>query len=1306
MPKLHDISLSSAALPSNDQLKILSKQLSKYVLSRDLYNLSKALNGVLNDTSNKKKNIKWIKWYQRFEKSLNLVNHRNKHRPKVSYPDLPIGKSLEKIKQSLTDHQFLIIEGETGSGKTTQIPKICVEMGFGSYGMIGVTQPRRIAAKSISQRLADELASEIGDFVGWQVRFGKKVSSNTVVKVMTDGLLLSEINNDKFLTKYKVIILDEAHERSLNIDFLLGYLWKIRDRRPDLKVIVTSATIDTQKFSKFLAGSPIIKVPGRSFPVEIKYLDVNQLDVDQERLIINRILEISDSSYDGDVLVFLSSEREIRETEYLLKKAKLFSWDILPLFSRLSTNEQNRIFIDSKKRRIILSTNIAETSITVPNVRFVIDTGKVRISRYSFRSKIQRLPIESISRASADQRAGRSGRTMPGICYRLYTQNDYDGRSAYTDPEILRTSLASVILRMLDLRIGNIDTFSFVDQPDSRQISDGYQLLQELRALSSAKRLTEIGRFIVKFQIEPRLAKMLLEAANLDVLNEVIIIVAGLSIQDPVNVPKDKVGSADFINNLRDESSDFISLLNISDALLKQRKILSKSKFNKFCKDNFISTIRFIEWMDLVSQLKETLIHLGYKITENPSKRDSIHRAILSGLVTQVGMLGELANYNGTRNREFSIFPGSHVSKKRPKWVMAGSLFETTRQYALNVAKIDNRWIEKYASHLVKKQYSEPFYHQKSGSVLVKEQQLLFGLPVVINKLVAYENTNPALCREIFITEALVNNLYKGPGDFFENNTKLFKDLEEKEDRFRTRDILLDDKATFLFYDNLLPSSVINLQSFERWRIKSEASDPKILFLTSDIISNELPHPDYEAQFPKQIEFEEASYALTYKFEPGHPNDGISVTVPLPILHQVPKHFFEWLIPGLLREKCIEMVKVLPKSVRKNFVPIPTYIDAIKHDLKPFNKPLGEILGIKLFHKTGIKIDPILWDETKLDPWYRVNFQLIDENGEIIESSKSLTNLKAKYRQAFSANLDDQEEKSIERSSITVWDFGDLQKEVSFSKGNLVLKAWPGLVDQGPAVSIKLFDDPMKAEMASADGQLRLACLQSRSAIKKISEKLFVGDDLAIKAAGLPIKSELIEILISASFQSTIFKDSGIMRSQDQFQSLLNNELPKVKQKILDLELWLKSLLSPVYECQNALRSLDNSHSQTKNDIVSQLENLFSKHTLTHANDDDLNQYPKYLKAILIRIDKTQYKFKDNLLFSTQISELLDLVSDLDQNVNSELFEEMRSFKWAIEELRVSLFAQQLKTREPVSYKRLSKRWEKLQEKLNVMSFQ
>ena len=1303
MRNINQFDLSSKSYPNDDQVKLIPAFLNKFARSRDVNYLFKFANKISKESSISEKNKKWLEWYSKYQKSCDFVKNENNNLPRISYPKLPICDSVEEIKLLIRNNQFLIIEGETGSGKTTQLPKICVEMGLTSQGLVGVTQPRRIAARSVAERIASEMDSKVGDFVGWQIRFDKKISQKTALKVMTDGLLLSEINRDRLLSDYKVLIIDEAHERSLNIDFLLGYLWKLKEKRPDLKVILSSATVDATKFSNFLRGAPVFKVSGRTFPVEIEYLNDNELDEDMEALVVKSVLKIIKCYGNKDILIFFSTEREIKEAQVALKKLKLNQCEILPLFSRLSINEQNQIFKKSNKRRIILSTNIAETSITVPNIGFVIDTGKVRLSRYSFRNKVQRLPIESISQASANQRAGRCGRIAAGTCFRLYTKADYESFSDFTDPEILRTSLASVILKMLDLRLGKIEEFSFVDRPDSRLISDGYQLLHELRAINSSKKLTRVGRSIVRFPIEPRLAVMLLEASRLKVLDEVLTIVAGLSIQNPIISQKNQESDLSFINQCRHWRSDFISVLNLWNALTRQSEANSRSKFVKFCKRNNISYVRFIEWRDLISQLKDALVSMGYSLEKYQNNEEKIHRAILSGLVTQIGFLDSQSEYKGTRNRVFSIFPGSGLSKKPPKWIMAGSLFETNKQYALNVAKIDNRWIEQYAAHLTKKQYGEPFYHKKSGTILVKETQLLFGLPIIKDKLISYEGINARLCREIFIRDALVNALYSGGGEFLQKNTELVRDLEEKENRLRSRDIFLGDKALYDFYDKRVPETVINLKSFERWRKKIEISDPKFLFVTSELIANVLPSIETEAQFPKYIDYENIRYFLEYKFEPGHSDDGLSIKIPLAVLHQTPKYLFDWLVPGMLVDKCIEMIKSLPKSTRKQFVPIPESVKSIAHLLKAENKPLGQQLGKYLFALSGEKVHEDLWDIKKINPWYRASFKLMDENNQIIEVSKDLIELKEKYRDTFKNNLASEKVQRIERDSLYSWDFDDLPEVFSFKKNTLLLKAWPALVDKGTHVAIELFDHPIEADNKGRLGQIRLAWLQSRGRFKKVLEKLFRDDDLKINAAGLNSKKELIESIVFASFYSVIFKSNGIVRYKLQFEELLEKHSSEVIQNILDMEIWLKSLFSLIHQCRIELQKLPDQFQRSKLDIYNQLNAMFKKNTLMHAQEVDLQQYPKYLKAIMIRIEKMPRKQNDDVRFMDQINHLTGCISSVTEDVNEPVFDELQRIRWLIEELRVSLFAQQLKTRQPVSYKRLIKMWDNLQEKLNTV---
>ena len=789
---------------------------------------------------------------------------------------------------------------------------------------------------------------------------------------------------------------------------------------------------------------------------------------------------------------------------------------------------------------MVLSTNVAETSLTVPGIRYVIDTGRARVSRYSFRTKVQRLPIEAVSQASANQRAGRCGRVSEGICYRLYSEEDFQGRSEFTDPEIIRTNLAAVILQMLHLKIGDIRSFPFVDAPDQRMISDGFKLLEELQVVTADGKLTALGKRIVHIPLDPRFARMLLEAAKNGCLSEVMVITTGLSIQDPRERPADKQQAADQSHKKWQEpNSDFISLLNLWRHFEEQRQQLSGNQYSRYCKANYVSYLRMREWRDLHHQVHSACRAL--KLTDNskPAEADDIHRSLLSGLLGQVGILQDKWEFLGTRNRKFFIFPGSGLSKKPPKWVMAGSLMETSKQFALTVAKIDSDWLEPLAAHLVKKTYSEPFYSIKSGQVMASERQTLFGLSIVENKRRVYGQVNPDEARKIFIQQALVEEGYRGKGQFYTQNQKLVEELQALEDRFRRRDLLVEQQVIFEFYNERIPTGIYNLALFEKWRKQVEASEPKLLMLEKEYLLLRGLSQEEQTQFPETISCQGISYNLRYHFEPNHIEDGVSAVVPLPLLHQLPRYFFEWLVPGMLRDKCIALVKSLPKQTRRNFVPVPDYVDAFLLKTKPQDRPLTEVLAEYLHKQTGVAILPEQWKPENLDAWYQMNFVLEDENGAEIAMARSLEKLQQDFKQQISEGLEQAADQNAEenrtRQGIVEWDFEELPEEVALKHGKITIKAWPALRDCGESVSLEVIDNPLQAEKTSRQGQLRLALLKGRDQVKYLSKHLLRGKELAITAAKIGERKPLVDALINASFQQAIFADGQVLREQQQF---------------------------------------------------------------------------------------------------------------------------------------------------------------------------
>ena len=1305
MSHIDSFDSTSNAPNTSVQIDRLTLELVQRVLSTDLFSLTRSLRTFNSSRSESKDNSKkWLQLCIAVAKSQDAAEARRLRLPSIEYPDLPVSARAEEIRLQIENNQVVIIAGETGSGKTTQIPKICLQAGRGVRGLIGHTQPRRIAARTVAERIAQELKSPLGDAVGYQVRFSDQTSPNSFIKLMTDGILLAEIQRDRYLSKYDTIIIDEAHERSLNIDFLLGYLKSLLLKRPELKLIITSATIDIEKFSTHFDKAPVIEVSGRTFPVEIIYSGPDIVERDRNQAIVDCLEDIEQNQKPGDVLVFLSGEREIREASLALRRAQLSHTEIVPLYARLSLAEQSKIFSPHKGRRVILSTNVAETSLTVPGIRYVIDTGRARVSRYSFRSKVQRLPIESISQASANQRAGRCGRVADGVCYRLYQAEDFEARPAFTDPEIVRTNLGSVILQMLHLRIGDIRDFPFIDPPDSRLISDGYKLLEELQAVNSAGKMTPLGKTLVSLPVDPRLARMILESSNNGSLNELIVIASGLSIQDPRERPGEKQQAADLAHKQwQDSESDFISLLNLWAHFEEKRQSLSTNQFSKYCRSQFVSYLRMREWRDLHRQLHTACRTLKLKDSEKPAEYTAIHQSLLSGLLGQVGIREDKWEFLGTRNRKFFVFPSSGLSKKPPKWIMAGSLMETSKQYALNVAKIDPEWLESLASHLVKKSHSEPFYHHKSGQVMAKERQTLFGLSIVEGKRVVYGKIAPIDARKIFIQQALVEDGYRGKGQFYAHNQGLVTELQALEDRFRRRDLLAEQIVIYDHYDQRVPSTVYNLPDFEKWRKTAEVEDARLLYMSKKSLLLRNLGASEEAQFPQQLLIDDFKYSLQYHFQPGHAEDGVSLIMPLALLHQSPRYFFDWLVPGMLRDKCIALVKGLPKNIRRTFVPVPDYVDKVLLNISAQDRPITEVLGEQLQKLTGQKISRDSWNYDNLDSWYRMNFILQDDQGQLIGMARDLSQLRKDFKQRIDSSLAESAEKTIARNNITEWDFGELPVEVVLPRGNMNIKAWPALRDHQHSVAIELVDNPAVAESISMDGQLRLAVLRGKDQCKYLSKDLLRGKELQLKAAGLISRDAIVSALVMASFKQAIFPNNVVVRDQIEFDVVYKSGIGQVVELARRHGDAIESVLASLHIQQQRIRSMSVSEQTAKEDILAQITWLFSAQTLAQASIEDTLQYSRYVRAIDFRIGKVLSHVQKDYEYTKTIESFIAPLGQFEVKkylISPELTQSLREFRWLIEEFRVSLFAQQLKTRKPVSEKRLATRWLDLSDQL------
>ncbi|MGI2128001.1 ATP-dependent RNA helicase HrpA [Shewanella oncorhynchi] len=1227
------------------------------------------------------------------------VEQRRNARPKIHYPEnLPVSLMRDDIARAIAGNQVVIIAGETGSGKTTQLPKICLELGLGCRGMIGHTQPRRLAARSVASRVAEELQSPLGEVVGFKVRFADALKSDSYIKLMTDGILLAELTSDRNLDQYDTIIIDEAHERSLNIDFILGYLKQILKRRPDLKVIITSATIDVERFSKHFNNAPIIEVSGRTFPVETRYRPLVQdsdADLDQIEGIFAAVDELVAEGL-GDILIFMNGEREIRDTAEQLSRRNYRDTEILPLYARLSYGEQSKVFSSHRGRRIVLATNVAETSLTVPGIRYVIDPGTARISRYSYRTKVQRLPIEPISQASANQRQGRCGRVGPGICIRLYDEADFNNRPAFTDPEILRTNLASVILQMLAIGLGDIAGFPFIEPPDPRHIRDGFLLLEELQAVESKHGklvLTPLGRNLAQIPVDPRLARMVVESQQLGCLNEVLVIAAGLSIQDPRERPMEKKQASDEAHRrFADPSSDFVSWINLWQHLKDQQKELSASQFRKKCRDEYLAYLRVREWQDLYAQLKQAVHDLKWRLNDTPANYDSLHRALLSGLLSHVGFKDNNNEYLGARNRKFFVFPGSPLAKKGPKWIMAAELTETSRLFARCCAKIEPEWLEPLAAHLIKKSYVEPHFEAKPGSVIALENQVLYGLTVVHRRKVQYGPIDPVEAREIFIRSALAEGQLQTQEAFFVANQKLLEDIESLEHKSRRRDILVDEQVLVDFYEPRIPEGIYNAQLFFGWWKKAKHEQPDLLDFSKALLMQRNADHISTLDFPDTWHKGNLRLQLSYHFEPAAADDGVSVHIPVALLNQIDDSDFDWLVAGLREEKCIALIKSLPKSLRRNFVPAPDYARACVQAMVPFSASLLEAMCKQLLRMSGTRISPEDFDLTQLPAHLQMNFKIEDDKNNLVAEGRVLDTLKAELQGVVAKAIRQVADKGIEQEALTEWSFGDLPQQYQQQKGNYQVRAFPALIDKKDSVAIKLFDDEFEALDAHRQGLRRLLLLNIPSPVKHLQQALPNKAKLAMYFNPFGQVQILIDDIIAAAVQQLLDEKALDVRNQAQFEQAKDWVRQELNPTAEQIALKVEQILTLYQSIKKRLKgkiSLDIAFAMS--DIQSQLDKLVFKGFVESCGWNRLADVARYLKAIEIRVEKLPVDPTRDRLHMQSINKVQEaLIAQLAKVPRSmPTPPALIEARWMIEEYRVSCFAQVLGTAYPISEKRI-----------------
>jgi ATP-dependent helicase HrpA len=1219
-----------------------------------------------------------------------------------SDPALPIAAHREEILTALARHPVIIVCGATGSGKTTQLPKMCLEAGRGTAGLIGHTQPRRLAARALASRLAQEMGTAVGAVVGYKVRFNDRTGPNTRVKLMTDGILLKELESDRSLRRYDTIIIDEAHERSLNIDLLLGVLKQLLPSRPDLKVIVTSATIDPGKFADFFGAAPIIEVSGRGYPVEVRYRPLIAEDEDAADLslpegIVEAVREL-DASAPGvraDTLVFLPGEKQIREAAEALEAADFRNTQVLPLYARLSAADQQRIFDGHTERRIVLATNVAETSLTVPGIRFVIDSGLARISRYNTRAKVQRLPIERISRASADQRRGRCGREFEGICIRLYSEEDFGLREEFTPPEVLRTNLASVILRMATVGLGDPEQFPFLDPPDTRLINDGVRLLQELKAMDENRHVTSLGEQIAGLPVDPRLGRMLLAATRHNCLTEMLIIAAFLEAQDPRERPAEaQQHAAQQHATFADKRSDFITVLNLWKLYGEQAAALSRNQLRKWCREHFLSSMRMREWQDLHSQLADAIAELKLRPNQIPASYAELHQAILTGFLGSIGHLDERREYDGPRGLRFVIAPGTPLASRPPKWVVAGSLIETARLYARMVAAVDPGWIESAGAHLLKHVYTEPHWVESRGYVSAYETVTLYGLTLASRRRVNYAKIAPLEAREIFVREALVVGRSDVRGNFLAANRALFEEVERLEAKIRRRDVLVDESTLVEFYTARIPEHISTVAAFESWRGKAERRSPRLLHMTrADVMARDADEISTE-RFPDDWPIAGNRLPLIYKFEPVEPDDGITLTIPEPLVDLLDAGKLAWLVPGMRLEKITELMRALPKDLRKPLVPVPDSARAALaeapavpvDELPDFHEWLAHWITARI----GQAVTPAQLAALELPEYLRMNIRVVDADDQVVEEGRDVLAIKRAIRDAPSSS--EATHASISDNGFRHWTFGDLPESVEVQRNRLRFLVYPAVEDHGSYVTRIEARSAAEAAFISRAGITRLILLALPQQARYISQRIAQNRELVLLSSGLELSQPLPQALTWRAFREAFLPDDvPLPRTEAAFTELLEArraDLNDVSDRLLELMLEILQEWRAVRLALSGLRS--PAFAAALADIESHLAMLFPADFVQTTPQQWLTQYPRYLKALRRRIVRLSDNVARDAQLAAQIAPFAEALRALmGQQVRVRPRPELQQFRWMLQEFRVSLFAQELKAILRVSEKRL-----------------
>jgi ATP-dependent helicase HrpA len=1213
-------------------------------------------------------------------------------------PALPVSQRKDEIMAAVRDHQVVIVAGETGSGKTTQLPKLCLELGRGSGGMIGHTQPRRLAARTVAERIAAELGTTLGGVVGYKVRFTDQVGDRTRIKLMTDGILLAEIQHDRLLRQYDTLIVDEAHERSLNIDFLLGYLRRLLPRRPDLKVVITSATIDPERFSRHFGGAPVLEVSGRVFPVEVRHRPLaDDGDRDQTQAICDAVDELC-AEGPGDILVFLSGEREIRDTADALRQQRRRDTEILPLYARLSAAEQHRVFQPHAGRRIVLATNVAETSLTVPGVRYVVDPGTARISRYSHRTKVQRLPIEPISQASANQRKGRCGRLAAGICIRLYGEDDLLARPAFTDPEVLRTNLASVILQMASLGLGDIAAFPFIDPPDRRNVKDGVQLLEELGALepparAGRGRLTPLGRRLARLPLDPRLARMVLEADRNGCVREVMVIAAALSIQDPRERPADRQqAAAELHGRFSDRQSDFLAYLNLWQYLRERQKALSSSQFRRLCRAELLHYLRIREWQDLYGQLRQVVRDQGLTLNSEPGDPVAIHRSILAGLLSHLGQLdAERRDYLGARGARFAVSPGSALFRRPPRWAMAAELVETTRLWGHTLARVEPEWAEALAGHLLKRSYSEPRWEPARGAVLADERVTLYGLPIVPRRVVGYGRIDPRLSRELFIRRALVEGDWQTRHRFFHHNRRLLEEVEALEERARRRDLLVDDQTLFDFYDQRVGQEVVSGRHFDAWWKRAGRTRPDLLDFDRSMLVRKGAEGVDERDYPDRWRQGDLELRLSYQFQPGDDADGVTVQVPLAVLNQLTGDGFDWQVPGLREELVTALIRSLPKALRRNLVPASDHARAVLERLRPAEEPLTAAVARELRRLTGVAVPPDAWRPDQVPDHLRITFRVVDAAGRKLGEGKDLEALQRRLTGELRAALAVAGDR-LQREGLRAWDLGALPRTVETRRQGRPLRAYPALVDEAGTVAVRMLESEAEQRRAMWRGTRRLLLLNVPSPVKSVLDRLPAATKLTLSRYPHGTPRELFDDCVACAVDALVAGQGGPAWDEAGFAALLEVVRAELDAATLAVVSDVARVLEAAGQVDQRLRELtDPALAPSVADVAAQLSELVYPGFVAATGRRRLPDLPRYLRAALRRLERLPRDPEGDRERMASVQRLQRALRELADRPAAERPppEALERLRWALEELRVSYFAQQLGTAYPVSEQRI-----------------